>query len=71
MQILQGSKREITLKEWDEQIIKAKERLDKSKKCHELFGDCAEWIAEDERKLKELEMRKRQAIAYMDEHDIK
>ena len=39
MQILTGSKREITLMQWNEQLEKAKKKLEESKKCYELFGD--------------------------------
>ena len=71
MKVLTGSKREITIMLWDEQIEKAKKRLADSKKCFELFGDNEDWIAEDEKKLAELEQRKANAIFYMDEHGIK
>jgi len=70
MQVLKGTKREITIMLWDEQIAKAKKRLADSKKCFELYGDNEDWIAEDEKKIDELEQRKREAIAYMDEHGI-
>ena len=43
MEVLTGSKREITIMLWDEQIEKAKKRLADSKKCFELFGDNEEW----------------------------
>lgn len=68
--VLAGTKREITIMLWDEQIAKAKKRLADSKKCFELYGDNEDWIAEDEKKIDELEQRKREAIAYMDEHGI-
>jgi len=71
MKVLTGSKREITIMLWDEQIEKAKKRLADSKKCFELFGDNKDWIVEDEKKLAELEQRKANAISYMDEHGIK
>lgn len=70
MQVLTGTKREITIMLWDEQIAKAKKRLEDSKKCFELYGDNEDWIAEDKKKLAELEQHKREAIAYMDEHGI-
>ena len=70
MQVLKGTKREITIMLWDEQIAKAKKRLADSKKCFELYGDNEDWIAEDEKKIDDLEQRKREAIAYMDEHGI-
>ena len=71
MKVLTGSKREITIMLWDEQIEKAKKRLADSKKCFELFGDNEDWIAEDEKNLAELEQRKANVISYMDEHGIK
>ena len=70
MQVLKGTKREITIMLWDEQIAKAKKRLEDSKKCFELYGDNEEWIAEDEKKLAELEQHKSEAIAFMDAHGI-
>ena len=70
MTVLSGTKREITLREWDEQIAKARKSLEDSKKCNELFGDNEDWIAEDEKKLAELECHKTEAIAFMDEHEI-
>lgn len=70
MQVLTGTKREIAIMLWDEQIAKAKKRLADSKKCFELYGDNEDWIAEDEKKLAELEQHKRESIAYMDEHGI-
>ena len=55
---------------WDEQIAKAKKRLADSKKGFELYGDNEDWVAEDKKKLEQLEQRKKEAIAYMDEHGI-
>ena len=70
MQVLNGTKREITIMLWDERIAKAKKRLADSKKSFELFRDNEDWIAEDKKKLAELEQHKREAIAYMDDHGI-
>ena len=39
MQMLTGSKREITLMQWNEQLEKAKKSLEESKKCYELYRD--------------------------------
>lgn len=54
MQILKGSKREITLMQWNEKLEKAKKSLEESKKCYELYGDddSMQWIKEDEEKVK-------------------
>ena len=73
MQILKGTKREITIMQWDEQLEKAKKKLEESKKCFELYGDedSKRWIEEDEKKVAEIEKHKQKAIAFMDEHNIK
>lgn len=71
MQILRGSKREITLMQWNEQLEKAQKRLNDSKKCHELYGDHEDWIKEDETKVKEIENHIREVIEYMDKNNIK
>lgn len=39
MQVLKGTKREITLMEWDEQLKKAEKKLEDSKECYRRFGD--------------------------------
>lgn len=39
MQILRGTKREITLMQWNEQLEKAKKKLEDSKECYRRFGD--------------------------------
>jgi hypothetical protein len=71
MQILTGTKRQITLMQWNEKLEKAQKRLNDSKKCHELYGDHEDWIAEDETKVKEIEAHIRQVIEYMDKNNIK
>jgi ABC-type nitrate/sulfonate/bicarbonate transport system substrate-binding protein len=71
MQILKGSKREVTLFQWNEQLEKARKRLSDSKKCQELYGDHEHWIEEDEKKVQEIENSIEKVIAYMDKHNIK
>ena len=80
MQILTGSKREITLMQWNEQLEKAKKRLEESKKCYELYGDedSKQWIAVDVKKVVQkidsslsIEQQIKEVIAFMDEHNIK
>lgn len=53
MQILKGTKREITLLEWNEVLAKAEKSLAESKKCYELYGDddSKQWIEEDTAKV--------------------
>ena len=66
MQILRGTKREITLMQWNEQ-------LRYSKACFELFGgsDDKQRIAEDEEKVNEIKKNMKKAIEFMDAHNIK
>lgn len=73
MQILKGTKREITLKLWNERLEKAKKKLEDSKKCYELYKDedSKQWIVEDEQKVTEIERKIKEVVAYMDEHNIK
>ena len=73
MQILTGTKREITLMQWNEQLEKAKKRLEESKKCYELYGDedGKQWIAEDEKKVADIYKKIKEVVAFMDEHNIK
>ena len=71
MQILRGSKRQITLMQWNEQLEKAQKRLNDSKKCHELYGGNEDWITEDEAKVKEIERHIKEVTEYMDKHNIK
>ena len=73
MQILTGTKRKITLMQWNEQLEKAKKRLEESKKCYELYGDddSKQWIAEDEKKVADIEKKIKEVVEFMEEHDIK
>ena len=73
MQILTGSKREITLRLWDEQLEKAKKSLEESRKCYALYGDddSKQWIAEDEKKVNEIEHQIKEVIDFMDKHNIR
>ena len=73
MQILSGTKREITLRQWNEQLEKAKKRLEGSKKCYELYGDedSKQWIAEDQEKVNKIEQQIKEVVAFMDSNNIK
>lgn len=73
MQVLTGSKREITLMQWNEQLEKAKKRLEDSKECYRRFGDedSKQWIKEDEEKVAKIEQQIKEVIAFMDAHNIK
>ncbi|KAF5034208.1 hypothetical protein DSECCO2_598560 [anaerobic digester metagenome] len=73
MQVLRGTKREITLMQWNEQLEKAEKRLEDSRECYRRFGDddSKRFIAEDEKKVAEIKKQIQEVIEYMDKHDIK
>ncbi|MFQ9354371.1 MAG: hypothetical protein ACLR3P_23940 [Hungatella sp.] len=73
MQVLTGSKREITLMLWNEQLEKAKKSLEESKECYRRFGDDDSklWIEEDQRKVDEIEQEIKEVIDFMNDHNIK
>lgn len=71
MQVLRGTKREITLFQWNEQLQKAEKRLADSKECFRRFGDNEDWITEDQRKVDEIKQQIKEVTQYMDEHGIK
>ena len=72
MQVLTGSKREITLMLWNEQLEKAKKSLEESKECYRRFGDDDSklWIEEDQRKVDEIEQEIKEVIDFMNDHNI-
>lgn len=73
MQILKGTKREITLMEWDEQLKKAEKKLADSKECLRRFGDedSRQWVVEDEKKVAEVRQHIKEVTEFMDAHNIK
>ena len=73
MQVLRGTKREITMMEWNEVLAKAEKKLADSKKCYELYGDddSKRWIEEDEKKVDEIKQQIKEVIDFMDNHGIK
>ena len=71
MQVLRGTKREITLFQWNEKLEKAEKRLADSKECFKRFGDNEDWIIEDQRKVDEIKQKIKEVTQYMDEHGIK
>ena len=73
MYILTGSKRELTLMQWNEQLEKAKKKLEESKKCYELFGDedSKQWVEDDQKKVNKIEQQIKEVIAFMDANNIK
>lgn len=72
MQVITRTRREQTMFEWNELLEKAKKRLENSKKCYELFGDddSKQWIAENEKSIKEIEENIKKVVSFMDEHGI-
>ena len=73
MQVLRGTKREITMMEWNEVLAKAEKKLSDSKKCYELYGDddSKAWIAEDEEKVNKIKKQIEEVVSFMDAHNIK
>lgn len=70
MEKLIGTHREITVRLWQEQVDKYRERLAQSEEVMRRFGEC-EWLEEDRQKVLEVETGMRKAIEYMDRHGIK
>ena len=72
MQILTGTKRTITLMEWNEVLAKAEKKLADSKKCYELYGDedSKRWIEEDQEKVDKIKQNIKEVIEFMDRHNI-
>ena len=73
MQVLRGTKREITMMEWNEVLAKAEKKLADSKKCYELYGDddSKQWIEEDEKKVAKIKQQIKEVVEFMDNHGIK
>jgi anti-sigma28 factor (negative regulator of flagellin synthesis) len=73
MQVLKGTKREITLMEWDEQLKKAEKKLADSKECYRRFGDddSKQWAEEDEKKVAEIKQYIKEVTEFMDKNNIK
>lgn len=73
MQVLKGTKREITIMLWQEQIEKHMERANDSAECFELYHGTDDLIrlVEDCEKLIEVCNHAKEAIEFMDTHNIK
>ena len=73
MQVLKGTKREITLMVWNEQLEKAKKKLSDSKKCYEIYGDddSKQWIEEDEKKVAKIKQDIKEVTIFMDKNNIR
>ena len=73
MQILKGSKREITIMEWQEQLEKYMKRANDSMECFRLChkSDDLTHLTEDCEKLIELCNHTKEVIAFMNANNIK
>lgn len=73
MQILKGTKREITLLEWNEVLAKAEKSLAESKKCYELYqdDDSKQWVEEDTAKVNHIKQQIKEVTDFMDKNQIK
>jgi len=73
MQVLTGTKREITLMQWQEQLEKYMKRANDSMECFRHFQETDDLIrlSEDCEKLIQICNHTKEAIAFMDAHNIK
>ena len=73
MEILTGTKRQISVKLWKEQLEKHVKRLNDSMECFRRFeeADDLEHLIEDCEKLAEIAKQAKTAIKYMDNNNIK
>lgn len=73
MQVLKGTKREITLMVWNEKLEKAEKKLADSQECYREFGDSdsKQWIEEDEKKVNDIKQHIKEATEFMDRNNIK
>ena len=72
MQILKGTKRQITMMEWNEVLLKAEKRLADSEECYRRFGDedSKTFFEEDKAKVEKIKEQIKEVVAFMDAHDI-
>jgi len=73
MEILTGTKRQINVKLWKEQLEKHVKRLNDSMECFRRFEEAndLEHLIEDCEKLAEIAKRAKKAIEYMDYNNIR
>lgn len=73
MEILTGTKRQITVKLWKEKLEEHVKRLNDSMECFRRFeaADDLEHLIEDCEKLAEIAKQAKQAIEYMDYNNIR
>lgn len=73
MQVLKGTKREITIMEWQEQLEKYMKRANDSMECFRRYHGSDDLInlQEDCEKLLEFCNHAKEAIEFMDAHGIK
>ena len=73
MQILKGTKREITLLEWNEVLAKAEKHLAESTKCYELYGDddSKQWVEEDTAKVNHIKQQIKEVTDFMNKNNTK
>lgn len=73
MQILKGTKREITMMQWQEQLEKYMKRANDSMECFRLYHGADDLIhlTEDCEKLIELCKHTKEVIEFMDKNNIR
>ena len=73
MRVLTGTKREITIMQWQEQLEKYMKRANDSMECFRRFHETDDLIhlSEDCEKLIELSNHTKEAIGFMDKNNIR
>lgn len=73
MQVLKGTKREITIMQWQEQLEKYMKRANDSMECFRVYHNSDDLIhlIEDCKKLIDICNNTKDAINFMDMHNIK
>lgn len=72
MQILKGTKREITIMEWQEQLEKYIKRANNSMECFRLYHEVDDIIhlTEDCEKIIDICNKTKKVISFMDSHKL-
>lgn len=72
MQVMKGTKREITLFQWSEVLAKAEKSLAESEKCYELYGDedSKKWVEEDAAKVNNIKQQIKEVTEFMNKRGV-
>lgn len=71
MIVMTGTRREITMRLWNEQLEKAEKRLADSMRYNMIYGGNEEWVELDAKRVNETKAGMDKAVAFMDANNIK